>query len=189
MSKPILCLDFDGVCHSYKSGWKGADVIPDEYVDGLFEFLEDVKNDFDVQVFSSRSHQKGGAEAMLAWFYEQRKLWRSRGGKPPVDMPLTISFPTEKPPALITLDDRGILFEGKWPTLEALKVFKPWYLREVVMAERPQASPINVHFNQKRIRPDGELGSVTITQGVQELDLTPEQARALANAITTKLGE
>ena len=29
MPKPILCLDFDGVVHSYTSGWKGADVIPD----------------------------------------------------------------------------------------------------------------------------------------------------------------
>jgi hypothetical protein len=28
MGKPILCLDFDGVLHSYSSGWKGADVIP-----------------------------------------------------------------------------------------------------------------------------------------------------------------
>jgi hypothetical protein len=129
MGKPILCLDFDGVCHRYTSGWKGADVIPDEYVDGLFEFMEAVKDDFDIQVLSSRSHQKGGIEAMLAWFYEQRKLWRSRGGKPPIDTPLTIGFPTEKPPAVITLDDRGWLFEGVWPTLEQLKAFKPWYLK------------------------------------------------------------
>src|SRR5882724_4108066 len=115
MSKPIVCLDFDGVCHKYTSGWKGADIIPDEYVNGLFEFLEEVKEDFDVQVLSSRSHQQGGREAMMVWFLTQRKLWRERGNKPPVDTPLTIGFPTEKPPAVITLDDRGWLFEGKWP--------------------------------------------------------------------------
>jgi hypothetical protein len=35
MTKPILCLDFDGVIHSYSSGWKGADVIPDPPVEAL----------------------------------------------------------------------------------------------------------------------------------------------------------
>jgi hypothetical protein len=128
-NKPILVLDFDGVCHQYTSGWKGAGVIPDPAVDGLFEFLESVKNDFDVQVFSSRTHQEGGAEAMLVWFMAQRKAWRERGGKPPEDTPLTISFPKEKPPAWIGIDDRVLLFNGKWPTLRALKDFKPWYKR------------------------------------------------------------
>jgi hypothetical protein len=126
MTKPILCLDFDGVCHSYESGWKGADVIPDEYVPGLFEFLEAVKDDFDVQIFSSRSHQEGGKEAMLVWFMEQRKLWRSRGNKPPVDTPLSLSFPDVKPPAFVSIDDRCLLFTGSWPSVESLKDFKPW---------------------------------------------------------------
>ena len=79
--KPILCLDFDGVCHSYVSGWKGASVIPDPHVPGLFEFLESAKQDFDIQVFSSRSHQDGGTEAMIAWFMKERKAWRAQGGK------------------------------------------------------------------------------------------------------------
>jgi hypothetical protein len=129
MGKPILCLDFDGVCHSYTSGWKGAAIIPDEYVPGLFEFLEAVKDDFDIQVFSSRSHQDGGREAMMVWFIEQRKLWRSRGGKPPEDTPISLSFSTEKPSAMVSLDDRCLLFTGEWPSLDTLKNFKPWNKR------------------------------------------------------------
>src|SRR5882672_3079773 len=40
MRKPILCLDFDGVLHSYSSGWKGADVIPDAPTPGMAAFLD-----------------------------------------------------------------------------------------------------------------------------------------------------
>ncbi len=126
MSKRILCLDFDGVCHSYTSGWKGAAVIPDPAVDGMFEFFEAVKNDFDIQIFSSRSHQEGGTEAMLDWFMAQRKLWRERGGMPPEDTPLTLGFPKEKPPAFIGIDDRVLTFTGQWPSLQTLNNFRPW---------------------------------------------------------------
>lgn len=126
MSKPILCLDFDGVCHSYVSGWKGAAVIPDHAVPGLFEFLETAKEHFEIHVFSSRSHQKGGTEAMIAWFMAERKAWRARGGKPPIDTPLEINFPKEKPAATVSLDDRCLLFAGTWPTLDTLVNFRPW---------------------------------------------------------------
>ncbi len=34
MTKPILCVDFDGVVHSYTSGWKGETVIPYPPVNG-----------------------------------------------------------------------------------------------------------------------------------------------------------
>lgn len=124
--KPILSLDFDGVCHQYLSGWQGADVISDDYVEGLFEFLESVKDKFDVQIYSSRTHQKGGKEAMMAWFIAQRKLWRSRGGMHVEDTPLQISFPDCKPSAFITLDDRALTFDGTWPNVDTLKNFKPW---------------------------------------------------------------
>jgi hypothetical protein len=124
MSKPILCLDFDGVCHAYTSGWQGADVIPDEAVPGLFEFLEEASGYFIIQVFSSRSHQPGGIEAMQTWFDIQYKLWL--GDKWKGDEILPITFPTEKPSAFVTLDDRAITFTGQWPDLEVLRKFKPW---------------------------------------------------------------
>ena len=67
MSKPILCLDFDGVIHSYASGWKGAAVIPDPPVPGALEFIVGALAKFDVAVLSSRSHQWGGRGAMKNW--------------------------------------------------------------------------------------------------------------------------
>lgn len=127
MSKPILCLDFDGVCHSYVSGWKGADVIPDDAVPGLFEFLELAAPHFDIQVFSSRSNLPGGIEAMQFWFYEQRKKWRENGGGDGFKEIVSISFPTEKPPAFIGLDDRVITFNGQFPAIDFLRNFQPWY--------------------------------------------------------------
>ena len=113
--RPILCLDFDGVCHSYTSGWKGADVIPDDPVPGVFEFILSASEHFDVAIFSSRSNQAGGIEAMYSWFEKH-----SPGITGELD------FPTEKPPAFLGIDDRVLTFSGKWPTLEAMKNFQPW---------------------------------------------------------------
>ena len=124
MRKPILCLDFDGVCHQYTSKWQGADVILDDAVPGLFEFLELAAPHFDIQVYSSRSNEPGGIEAMQYWFIEQRKKWREAGGKGAEVV--SIGFPTEKPPAFVGIDDRVLTFDGTWPDVAMLRQFKPW---------------------------------------------------------------
>lgn len=124
--KPILCLDFDGVCHSYVSGWKGATVIPDDAVPGLFEFLEEAAPYFDIQIYSTRSETDAGRDAMMFWFYEQRKKWRENGGGKGFKEIIAVSFPESKPPALVTIDDRAITFTGQWPDVEVLRIFKPW---------------------------------------------------------------
>ena len=124
MGKPILCLDFDGVIHSYESGWKGADVIPDPPVDGAIAFMLGTLNHFDVVIFSSRSNQKGGLSAMKNWLqgHAGGAWWPTPDGPGIED----VRFVTEKPPALVTLDDRAITFDGTWPSFDALKNFKPW---------------------------------------------------------------
>jgi len=126
MSKPILCLDFDGVIHSYSSGWKGAEIIPDEPVPGAINFLREAVKHFTVHIFSSRSHQLGGGEAMREWLgywimFEEPDIIN-------FDPPwfASIVWPTEKPPAFLTIDDRAITFTGEWPSIESLKAFKPW---------------------------------------------------------------
>lgn len=121
MSKPILCLDFDGVLHSYTSGWKGADVIPDPPVLGAIGFLREAVKHFRVAIFSSRSGQEGGIRAMQQWLATHADkdgamtLWE-----------IDIEWPTEKPSAMVTIDDRALTFTGKWPSIETLLAFKPW---------------------------------------------------------------
>ena len=126
MNKPILCMDFDGVLHSYESGWQGADVITDEPVVGAMEFLGRAVVDFDVRIFSSRSNQDGGIKAMRGWLQH----WlvtdlEDYGGRVFKDL----SFPTEKPPAFVTIDDRAIQFLGLFPLNQELLEFKPWNKR------------------------------------------------------------
>ena len=127
MGKPILCLDFDGVIHSYASGWKGADVIPDPPVDGAIAFMLGALRHFDVQIFSSRSNQRGGIRAMSEWLRQHGgAAWYETPDGPGLE---DVKFPTEKPPAFIGIDDRVLTFDGTWPTLETLKEFKPWNKR------------------------------------------------------------
>ncbi len=114
MGKPILCLDFDGVIHSYTSGWRGADIIPDEPVPGAFDFIIRASSYFSIVIFSRRSHQKGGIGAMRRWFKEH-------GG--PL---LLVYFTHDKPAAMVTIDDRAFAFTGIFPDAKELLSFRPW---------------------------------------------------------------
>lgn len=120
--KPILCLDFDGVLHSYVSGWRGADNIPDDPVPGAAAFIWEALLHFDIQIFSSRSCQSGGIDAMQMWMIARMGMDR----KTVMEF---VGWPTEKPAAMITIDDRAITFTGTWPAMEALLNFKPWNKR------------------------------------------------------------
>ena len=126
--KPILVLDFDGVLNSYTSGWKGADVIPDPPVPGAMAFLWDATDHFRVAIFSSRSNQPGGLKAMINWTARHfRDHFPGPADRTMVEAKLhQIEWPTEKPPAMVTIDDRAITFTGTWPDIEILKLFKPW---------------------------------------------------------------
>lgn len=123
MRKPTIWLDFDGVIHSYLSGWQGATNIPDPPVNGAFDSIREYTGVFDVCIYSTRSHQNGGIKAMQDWFV--RNGW-------PADengMPVEIRFPTEKPPAIVGIDDRVIQFDGFFPSIETIRNFQPWNKR------------------------------------------------------------
>jgi hypothetical protein len=129
MSKPILCLDFGGVIHSYASGWQGADCCPDPAVPGAIKFIARAVDDFTVAIYSARSNQHMGVEAMQFWLKCQ---FYKLVDEPDADPVLAqIQWPKEKPPALVTIDDRALTFSGNWAEYDCaeLLAFKPWNKR------------------------------------------------------------
>lgn len=110
--KPILVLDFDGVLHSYTSGWKGVDIIPDLPVDGAIENVKEYVKHFDVWIVSSRTREKIGREAIINWLVKY-------------GFPDDIIVSADKPAAFLTIDDRGWTFNGTFPSVEELLAFIP----------------------------------------------------------------
>lgn len=134
VSKKILSLDFDGVCHSYTSPWQGAAIIPDPPVLGMWEFLLEATKHFRIQVYSTRSETAEGRGAMRAWFAREA-MHRAQGFTTDAEhaellaLVESLEFPASKPKAFVGLDDRVLTFEGMWPQLDTLLNFKPWNKR------------------------------------------------------------
>lgn len=132
-SNPIICVDFDGVIHSYSSGWQGETEITDPPVEGAIEWLMDhlpvpdgLGGSFageykgpEVVIYSSRSKTRAGRKAMQDWLILHGLpacyIWDN-----------VLKFPTKKPAAFLTIDDRAICFNGTFPTSKEMMSFKPW---------------------------------------------------------------
>lgn len=158
-NKYIICCDFDGVLHSYTSGWQGADVIPDPMVPGALEWLLRIaSNDrFELAIYSSRSKDPKGLEAMKEWirchiydYYRSSPgigpyIAQAHGGLYDEDIFKRLTFPTQKPAASMTIDDRAFHFQGRFPSVEWLLTFKPWTKvkdRRSVLLDRPSRARV-----------------------------------------------
>ena len=114
MSKKTVVFDFDGVIHSYTSGWVREDTIPDPPVAGIKEAIDGMRAaGYEVIIVSTRCACYEGMVAIHEWL---RKYEIS------VD-----DVCKEKPPAICYIDDRAICFDGHPETfLEKVQDFKPW---------------------------------------------------------------
>ena len=133
--KPTLCVDWDGVVHSYTSGWKGAAIIPDMPVPGALAWMLEASKLFDVVIYSSRSKDPEAITAMRMWL-----AYHAHASLPDLkasELLQVITFASEKPAAFLTIDDRAICFDGDWSKLDPTKLlaFKPWYQRSRVISE------------------------------------------------------
>lgn len=98
--KQTVILDFDGVVHSYASGWKGASVVADPPTPGAAVAILALRKEYRVVIVSSRCHQEGGIAAIKAWLI-------LHGIE--VD-----EVTANKPPHIVVVDDRAFRFEGDW---------------------------------------------------------------------------
>lgn len=112
--KKTVVFDFDGVIHSYESGWKGSAIIPDPPVPGIKEAIAEIrKAGYEVVVVSTRCATVQGRGAVAAWLLDQGIE---------VD-----AVKMEKPPAVVYIDDRAICFDGNPESLlDKIERFKPW---------------------------------------------------------------
>lgn len=113
--KKTVVFDFDGVIHSYTSGWQGIDVIPDDPVEGISDAIDNIRNaGYEVVVVSTRCKEEKGVEAIKYWL----NMWD-------IDVDAVMA---EKPPAIVYIDDRAICFDGNANSLLGkIDSFKPWY--------------------------------------------------------------
>jgi hypothetical protein len=113
-------------------------VIPDPPVPGALGWLWKATEWFDVQIYSTRSKEREGREAMLAWmlvhsreeFGEDHPMSMVDGERDP-GFQYPITFAIDKPPAFLTIDDRALCFDGDWSDFKPadLLQFKPWNKR------------------------------------------------------------
>ena len=111
----IVCFDFDGVINNYP-GWEdeGFATVLGEPVDGAKEAIKELRGaGWLVLVHSTRCSYPGGALAVMKYLNTYNIH---------VD-----GVCTNKPPADVYVDDKGLTFKGNWPALmQELDSFKPW---------------------------------------------------------------
>lgn len=111
--KRIIAIDFDGVIHDYNEGWKGYDVVYGKPVKGIKILINQLKERFNIVIYSSRCNKEEGRQAIKI-FCDKNKVYYD-----------DISY--SKPPAFVTIDDRCICFNGNTEGLyNQIINFKPW---------------------------------------------------------------
>lgn len=125
--KPTICIDFDGVIHSYEHGWKNGEIYG-TVTEGFFEWATQMKHHFTLVIYSSRSKDTDMRSRMLLWLRDRWNEWVGTFNHTNPVLWGDFDFAHEKPSAFMTIDDRCICFDGDWSkiTPDVIFNFKPW---------------------------------------------------------------
>ena len=109
--RSTICLDFDGVIHSYQSGWMGEEIIPDPPIHRVDLAVKRLRKDYRVVVYSARCRTAEGRQAIADWLARHN---------------IEVDEVCEtKPVAHVYVDDRAVRFTGDWDqTIEDIYGFR-----------------------------------------------------------------
>jgi len=112
--KKNICIDFDGVIHAYREGWKGETEIYDDPTAGCIPAIYELREIYRVVILSSRAKTKEGKDAIEQWLKKHSI---------PYD-----EVTNNKVPADIYVDDRGMQFKGNWyETIKEIENYDHWF--------------------------------------------------------------
>ncbi len=116
-----VAVDFDGVIHSYTSGFISYDKLPDLPNVGALEFLKELlKRNLRVAIMSTRASRDIGANAIYNYLLTHGMTKKEIN---------QIKITNQKIHATLYIDDRGYQFNGTFPTIDYIENFQPWYKR------------------------------------------------------------
>ena len=102
-----IMIDFDATIHKYSEGYKDGSIY-DVPFDGIKEYISKLKKEgYEIFILTSRLSKSFNGEKVI----EQKRMiqeWLDKYGIK-VD-----GITSEKLPAILYIDDRGIFFKGKW---------------------------------------------------------------------------
>ncbi len=109
-----LCFDFDGVIHSYTSGWQGVNVANDLPVKGIKETIDNlIDKGYEIIIYSSRCSNPNGRCCIADYCCKYNINYN--------DITAT------KPAAYLTIDDRCINFNGNtYGLIDKIEKFRSW---------------------------------------------------------------
>lgn len=112
-----IAIDFDGVLSDY-AGWKGYSAPFDPPVEGAIQAIRDYQDaGYDVCIYTTRADSPDQIVRLQQWL-RVHTLEKKRVNK--------IKITDRKPPAIVYIDDRAILFTGTFPSIKTIQEFKTW---------------------------------------------------------------
>ena len=106
--KKTICFDFDGVIHKYSGGWRNGEIY-DEPIDGVRDFINNIKDKYYIVISSARINDgymepHKVVDKIYNWMNKHDIYFDRITGKKPI--------------AKAYIDDRAIKFSGNWDHVE-----------------------------------------------------------------------